>query len=753
MDEYEVVPIDGDMPDEDDVIPTEDEQDEAVIDDEEYDPTVPTEPGQPEESDEGPAPEPEYIIEPDDEDVMPTEDEAEEITVDDEEWGGGEEPEPDINDNEAEIAMVGAVREGDVFPALKLGSSLMGIAPAGWGDRMQSDVDISSQAATEAKAVAQATGQHFWEDSNGAHVTEITKDEWKAEEAEETPFADVSDSKPYHNLLMNSLGILLRTALKNLVSITRSAIAFFDGNGNDAANVVASFGKDGFQVGATGESHLVGDYHSLQLVDRNGNTFYHISDIRNENGLIVDKYIADGLQTSFQGSVHNWANTEHHVRLDDVEITTGFTWTNGADYGPVVSFDTPPTNGSIVTIEYYPYPLEYAKAYTVGLRKSDSGCGMMSYAEGVNCEASGYISHAEGFITAAVGRFSHAEGHGSIAGGTYSHAEGQGCKATGNYCHAEGASTTANGLACHAEGQRTTASQRFSHAEGEESTASAYWSHAQNLNTIAASQAQTALGKYNVEDANDQYAAIIGNGTSDNARSNALTVGWDGSVDAAGAITSHGIVFTKTNAIDVDGSNPSAVQYTKWFQCSDKDDDRVAIFGGARETDGRTRGFFYAYNKKADGTLVNNHMFFYVDKNGNCTYGLSDPAAFCKALHVGDRVTDEQSTNLSIANAAWKNVCSLSLAAGTWVIEANVQFASNATGRRYIALSETSNAASAGVQRQTCMSGDAVNGASTFLHTGATKAYTEATTLYLVAYQNSGAALNVQGLITAVRIR
>ena len=118
--------------------------------------------------------------------------------------------------------------------------------------------DIATQAATaaeEAKAVAEATGQHFWADVDGAHVTEITQDDWLAEAAKPNPFSDVSDQKPYHNLLMNSLGILLRSALNNLVSITRSAIAFFDGGGNDAENVVASFGAAGAQVGYSDTFH------------------------------------------------------------------------------------------------------------------------------------------------------------------------------------------------------------------------------------------------------------------------------------------------------------------------------------------------------------------------------------------------------------------------------------------------------------------------------------------------------------------
>lgn len=48
---------------------------------------------------------------------------------------------------------------------------------------------------------------------------------------------------------------------------------------------------------------------------------------------------------------------------------------------------------------------------------------------------------------------------------------------------------------------------------------------------------QTAVGKYNVQDNADTYAFIVGNGTADNARSNALTVGWNGNVTASGNIT------------------------------------------------------------------------------------------------------------------------------------------------------------------------------------------------------------------------
>jgi len=49
----------------------------------------------------------------------------------------------------------------------------------------------------------------------------------------------------------------------------------------------------------------------------------------------------------------------------------------------------------------------------------------------------------------------------------------------------------------------------------------------------ASSDNQTAMGRFNVEDDSDDYALIVGNGTADDARSNALAVRWDGSIECA----------------------------------------------------------------------------------------------------------------------------------------------------------------------------------------------------------------------------
>lgn len=106
----------------------------------------------------------------------------------------------------------------------------------------------------------------------------------------------------------------------------------------------------------------------------------------------------------------------------------------------------------------------------------------------------------------------------------------------GDNSHAEGNNTTASGLDSHAEGDTTTASGYASHAEGFVTTASGEVSHAEGYGTNAASQCQHSQGKYNIEDSSDTYADIIGNGTSDTARSNAATVDWSGNAWYAGDV-------------------------------------------------------------------------------------------------------------------------------------------------------------------------------------------------------------------------
>lgn len=116
---------------------------------------------------------------------------------------------------------------------------------------------------------------------------------------------------------------------------------------------------------------------------------------------------------------------------------------------------------------------------------------------------------------------------------------------------------------------------------------------------------------------------------------------------------------------------------------------------------------------------------------------------------VGDFVSKNQSTNVSTTNNAYTNICSISLDAGTWIMFGNVRFANNATGRRGLSISSTSQ----GTNEAMFANSDAVDGSYTRINVSGVVIPTATTTYYLVGWQNSGAALNAIGYIRAVRIK
>ena len=132
-----------------------------------------------------------------------------------------------------------------------------------------------------------------------------------------------------------------------------------------------------------------------------------------------------------------------------------------------------------------------------------------------------YYSETSGDIPSATVSVDNIKLNGKVA-------EGNNTKASGIYSHAEGGNTRASGNYSHAEGQNTSASGSYSHTEGSFTSASGSYSHVEGSNTKALSIYQHVQGKYNIEDANDKYADIIGNGSDEGARSNAATVSWDG---------------------------------------------------------------------------------------------------------------------------------------------------------------------------------------------------------------------------------
>ena len=186
-------------------------------------------------------------------------------------------------------------------------------------------------------------------------------------------------------------------------------------------------------------------------------------------------------------------------------------------------------------------------------RKENTIIGEYSTAEGITCEASGRCSHAEGGSCHAIGTTAHAEGSGTQANGNASHAEGDGTEANGLYSHAEGNFSEANGECSHAEGG--------SEANGD-------YSHTEGVNTIASRKGQHVFGKYNIADvegadttAYGKYVEIVGNGSANNARSNARTLDWDGNEVIAGKMQATG-GFTDGNNSTYTAQLPDTTGWT-----------------------------------------------------------------------------------------------------------------------------------------------------------------------------------------------
>ena len=152
---------------------------------------------------------------------------------------------------EVEVPTSNAIEDGDEVLVTIVNGSPVECVSAGSGDRMAAAVqdahDLAASVegiAQEAKEVAEATGQHFWPDTDGVHVTEVTQDEWND-----------STGTSYHsgaNVLLNALGQLFRDGLNNILAIvsgTDPGVAIYDGEGNAADNIMALFSKALIRIG------------------------------------------------------------------------------------------------------------------------------------------------------------------------------------------------------------------------------------------------------------------------------------------------------------------------------------------------------------------------------------------------------------------------------------------------------------------------------------------------------------------------
>ena len=327
------------------------------------------------------------------------------------------------------------------------------------GETANAAVDSAAaarQVADEANKVAEATNQHFFADTNGAHITDVTQDEWA--EAVDDNFSDydpttkpyhnqlffadtngahitdvtqdewaqaVADNfsdydpttKPYHNQLLNSLGILLRTALNNLVSITRSAIAFYDGAGNAASNIVARFGSTGAQIGKSSDCVTI-DNDSFTITN-NGTETLSVSGVETQylkNGAI--DFIPSGLTSEPHLSINGgWTDLGGGLKDASIMITVRMPRTTGASVEVYsdsnnenyVKFDCDIKTTGAVNLSHTLTTQTYTKAYT-------AAANSLSGAITINISKTGYTPL--GIVGFACGSSGAAMEQASISGTT-----------------------------------------------------------------------------------------------------------------------------------------------------------------------------------------------------------------------------------------------------------------------------------------------------------------------------------------------
>jgi len=144
--------------------------------------------------------------------------------------------------------------------------------------------------------------------------------------------------------------------------------------------------------------------------------------------------------------------------------------------------------------------------------------------------------------------YSHAEGRQTEAGGSASHAEGQDAISSGDVSHAEGFQTIADGYASHAGGYGSIAAGLYSRSVGRNCTSTGTASFSSGFGVVADQENSLALGQFNQLGVTGTLFAI-GNGQSDEMRSNAFEVHSSGDAVVHGDAIIDGTVLS--NGVDL----------------------------------------------------------------------------------------------------------------------------------------------------------------------------------------------------------
>jgi hypothetical protein len=274
--------------------------------------------------------------------------------------------------------------------------------------------------------------------------------------------------------------------------------------------------------------------------------------------------------------------------------------------------------------------------------------GSTSVAMGVDNRATGISSTAIGFNNNATGAIAFAAGGSNLASGQYSVAMGASTIASADYSTTLGNSTIASGYSSTALGGLNIATGFYSTAMGYSTKASGYASTSMGISAKAKSDFSLVAGKYNDTTGTNRLFEI-GNGTADNARSNAFTVLNDGST-GIGTVNPGSKLHVAYNSSGYTGGNVLGMTLETNTNSylnilSPNSNETGVLFGKA--SDYASGGIVYNNIAHLNGlefrTNGNATRMVLLD-NGNLGVGVTDPVF---RLDVGDRMRLRSSPGLS----------------------------------------------------------------------------------------------------------
>ncbi|HEY6502376.1 MAG TPA: hypothetical protein VIZ28_00245, partial [Chitinophagaceae bacterium] len=219
--------------------------------------------------------------------------------------------------------------------------------------------------------------------------------------------------------------------------------------------------------------------------------------------------------------------TTPNARLHVIDSTVVF---SAADPLLAVPGNTP-VNGAGARMMWYPGKAAFRTGYIDGAQWDKDNIGFYSFASGYSTTANNSYSTAMGRNTTASGTSSTALGYFTTASGSSSMAFGSYNQATGSEATAMNSNTIASGFASTSMGFATIARGDYSVALGSY--------------TKSKSPSSVVMGQYN-DTTNTNRLFEIGNGTADNARSNALTVLANGNIGIATSAPGFPLNFSPT---------------------------------------------------------------------------------------------------------------------------------------------------------------------------------------------------------------